>query len=69
MKIYFCPECGAYDFGDGSVCIDCDEPIPTDSWADLTEEELADLDYADEFELPPRIALVGIRGGESRTGS
>jgi len=53
MRIYFCPECGAYDFGDGSVCIDCDEPIPTDSWADLTEEELADLDYADEFELPP----------------
>ena len=53
MKIYFCPECGAYDFGDGSVCVDCDEPIPTDSWADVSEEELAELDYAEEFELPP----------------
>ena len=53
MKIYFCPECGAYDFGEGEVCVDCDEPIPPDSWADLTEEELAALDFADEFELPP----------------
>ncbi len=53
MKIYFCPECGSYDLGDGSVCGDCDEPIPTDSWADLTEEEIADLDYAYGFELPP----------------
>ena len=53
VKIFFCPECGAYDFDDGEVCIDCDEPIPADSWADVSEEELAELDYADEFELPP----------------
>ena len=53
MKIYFCPECGAYDFSDGSTCVDCDEPIPSDCWADVTEEEIAELDYAEEFELPP----------------
>ena len=53
MKIYFCPECGAYDFDEGEVCVDCEEPIPEDSWADVSEEELAELDYADEFELPP----------------
>ena len=52
MKIYFCPACGAYDFSDGSTCVDCNEPIPSDSWADVTEEEIAELDYAEEFELP-----------------
>ncbi len=53
MKIYFCPECGAYDFGEGEICIDCHEPIPLDSWADVSEEELGELEYAEEFELPP----------------
>ena len=53
MKIYFCPECGAYDFGDGNVCADCDEPIPDDSWADVSVDELAELDFAEEYELPP----------------
>ena len=53
MKIYFCPECGAYDFTDGSTCLDCNEPIPPDSWADISEEEIGELDYAEEFELPP----------------
>ena len=53
MKIYFCPECGTYDFGDASVCVDCDEPIPADSWADISEDDLAELDYVEEFELPP----------------
>ena len=53
MKIYFCPECGAYDFNDGNTCVDCNEPIPPDSWADVTQEEIAELDYAEEFELPP----------------
>ena len=53
MKVYFCPECGAYDFGAGMVCEDCAEPIPTDGWIDLSEDELAELDYVEEFELPP----------------
>ena len=53
MKIYFCPDCGAYDFGAGDLCVDCDEPIPHDNWTDVSEEELAELDYADEFDLPP----------------
>lgn len=53
MKIYFCPECGTYDIDSGTVCEDCDQPIPTDSWAELSDEDLAQLDYAEEFELPP----------------
>lgn len=53
MKIFFCPECGAYDIGLGSVCADCEEPIPHDSWDDIAEDELAELDYIEEFELPP----------------
>lgn len=53
MKVYFCPECGAYDFGADTVFCDCEEPIPSDGWSDMTEEELAELDYIEEFELPP----------------
>lgn len=53
MKVYFCPECGAYDYGTESACCDCDEPIPSDGWSDVTEEELAELDYIEEFDLPP----------------
>ena len=53
MKVYFCPECGTYDFGAGMVCEDCAEPISLDGWMELSEDELAEFDYVEEFELPP----------------
>jgi hypothetical protein len=53
MKIYFCPECGGYSLGPASNCDECQAPLPEDSWADVSEEELTQLEYMDDFELPP----------------
>lgn len=50
MKIYFCTECGAYDFVQTDVCSECQEPIPDDSWSDVSDEELTQLDYIEEFD-------------------
>jgi hypothetical protein len=55
MKIYFCPECGGYSIGPASHCDQCHAPLPEDSWADVSEEELTQLEYIDEFELPPSL--------------
>ena len=52
MKIYFCAECGAYDFVYADACSECQEPIPEDSWSDLSDEDLTQLDYIEEFDLP-----------------
>ena len=53
MKIYFCPECTAYSLGPASVCDECQAELPEDSWSEVNEEELRQLDYVSEFELPP----------------
>ncbi len=53
MRIYFCPECGGYSPGPASQCDECQAVLPDDSWADVTEEELSQLEYIEEFELPP----------------
>lgn len=53
MKIYFCPECGGYSLGPASHCDECQAPLPEDSWADVSEEELTQLEYIEDFELPP----------------
>ena len=52
MKIYFCPECGGYTLGPASSCDECQAELPSDSWADVTEEELQQLEYADDFVIP-----------------
>ena len=52
MKIYFCPECGGYSLGPASSCDECQSELPGDSWAEVTEEELQQLEYADDFILP-----------------
>ena len=51
MKLYFCPECGAYDFGNADVCQECQAPIPEDSWADVSDEDVTQLDYIEGFDL------------------
>ena len=50
MRIYFCPECGEYSVGPASSCQDCQADLPEDSWVDVTEEELSQLEYVDEVE-------------------
>ena len=53
MKINFCPECGAYTMGSASACEECHSDLPEDGWAEVTEEELRQLEYIDELDLPP----------------
>ena len=51
MKIFFCPECGGYYLGPATACDECQTPLPEDSWAEVTEEELQQLQYVDDFDL------------------
>jgi len=53
MRIYFCPECGGYSLGPASQCDECQAVLPEDSWADISEEELSQLEYIEDLELPP----------------
>lgn len=55
MRIFFCPDCGGYSVGPATICDECHAPLPDDSWADITEEDLQQLDYVEEFELPPGV--------------
>ena len=59
MKIYFCPECGAYEFSYTDVCHECQEPLPEDNWADVSDEDLTQLDYIEEFDT-----VDGVTGWE-----
>ena len=52
MKIFFCPECGGYSLGPASSCDECQADLPEDSWAEVTEEELQQLQYVEDFHLP-----------------
>ena len=49
MKIFFCPECGGYSLGPASNCDECQSELPEDSWAEVTEEELQQLEYVEDF--------------------
>ncbi len=67
MRIYFCPECGAYSLGPASHCDECQTALPEDSWDEVTEEELHQLQYIEELELPPGLPsweydVVKLRG-------
>ena len=52
MKIFFCPECGAYSLVPASHCHECQASLPEDSWDEVTEEELHQLEYIEDLELP-----------------
>ena len=53
MKIYFCPECGAYTIGPASTCDECRSELPEDGWAEATAEELHQLEYVHGLDLHP----------------
>ena len=55
MKIHYCRECGAYSIGPVTVCEECRADLAEDSWAEITEQELHQLEYVDEFDLAPGI--------------
>ena len=73
MKIFFCPECGGYSLGPASACDECQTPLPEDSWAEVTEEELQQLQYVDDFDLTSDIPaweydVVKLKTDESEGG-
>ena len=53
MKVYFCPDCGAYSTASDAACEECHAELPEDSWAEVTDEELQQLDYVEDLDLPP----------------
>ena len=55
MRVYFCPNCGAYSLGPVSVCDECQAPLPEDAWAEISEEELRQLEYVDEIDRAPSL--------------
>ena len=55
MRIYFCPDCGSYAVGPASACEECRTELPEEAWVEVTEEELGQLEYVDELDLPPGI--------------
>lgn len=55
MRVYFCPDCSTYSVGHASFCNECDAEIPEESWSEVTEEELHQLEYVADFELPPAL--------------
>lgn len=57
MKIFFCPECGGYSLGPASSCDECQAALPEDSWAEVTEEELQQLQYIEDFHLPEGVPM------------
>jgi len=57
MRIYFCPECSSYTISPSSYCDECQSQIPEDSWAEVTEEEIHQLEYVEEFDLTPGLPV------------
>ncbi len=55
MRIFFCTDCGGYSLGPAEICDECHAELSEDGWADITEEDLQQLDYVDEFDLPPGV--------------
>jgi len=55
MRIHFCPECGAYSIGAASTCEECQSELPQDGWAEVSEEELDQLEYVENLDLQPEL--------------
>ena len=55
MKIHYCRECGAYSIGPVTVCEECRADLSEDSWAEVTQDELRQLQYVDSFDLAPEL--------------
>lgn len=53
MIIYFCSDCGAYSVGPASNCEECQAELPDDNWTEINDEEFQQLEYIEEFDLPP----------------
>ena len=52
MKIFFCSDCGGYTLWPSKICDECPTALQQDSWVEITEEELQQLEYMNDFDLP-----------------
>ena len=53
MIVHFCPDCGSYSLGPVIACDECHAALPEDSWAEVTHDELHQLEYVEELDAPP----------------
>ena len=57
MRIIFCSECGEYSLDPATKCDICDSSLPEDGWAEVSEDDLVQLDYVDEMEYEPNLPI------------
>ncbi len=57
MRIIFCSECGEYSLDPATKCDICDSSLPKDGWAEVSGEDLVQLDYVDDMEYEPNLPI------------
>lgn len=50
MRIIFCGECGEYSLESATKCDICDSSLDEDGWAEVSDDDLIQLDYIDDME-------------------
>ena len=57
MRIIFCSECGEYSLDPATKCDICDSSLPEDGWAEVSEDDLVQLDYVDGMEYESHLPI------------
>ena len=57
MRIIFCSECGEYSLDPATKCDICDSSLPEDGWAEVSGEDLVQLDYVDGMEYESHLPI------------
>ncbi len=57
MRIIFCSECGEYSLDPATKCDICDSSLPEDGWAEVSEDDLVQLDYVDDMEYESHLPI------------
>ena len=57
MRIIFCSECGEYSLDPATECDICDSALTEDGWAEVSGEDLVQLDYVDSMEYEPNLPI------------
>ena len=55
MRMYFCPDCGAYEVGNTEICNECSIPIPDDNKIELQDEDIVQIDFIDGLDTQPDV--------------
>ncbi len=57
MRIIFCSECGEYSLDPATKCDICDSSLPEDGWAEVSGEDLVQLEYVDGMEYESNLPI------------